>query len=509
MYTIIDILRGHECRDLAKKTAVIDGSRSITYGDLLSASRGYSRILGERGLERGDRVGIYLRRSLDAVVAFFGCYAAGAVPVFINEVLRPQQVNYILEHSGAAALITDTRLLLSVPEVVIHADQIINVDKTALSDGRDWSGSLISADLALIIYTSGSTGLPKGVMLSHQNLLAGAHIVADYLKLSGEDIVISLLPFSFDYGLNQLLSTLAVGGTLVIQRSMTPPDICRTLERHQVTGMAAVPTLWLQLCEGRSPFLKTNFPALRYVTNSGGRLPEHVITLIRQAHPHVDVYLMYGLTEAFRSTYLPPHDVDARPGSIGKAIPNTEILIVNEHGGLCGVDEVGELVHRGATVGMGYWRDADSTAMIFRPHPAKEPGEDGIERVVFSGDLVKRDAEGYLYFIGRRDQLIKSMGFRVSPDEIEQTVHASDLVSNVVAFSVSSDDDDSKIVLAVKPKDAMAFDEEQLHRFCKRVMPPYMRPEIIWTIAEVSQTSTGKPDRVAIKEAYVHAFARA
>lgn len=507
-YTAFDLLAHCRKDGLEDKTAIIDGVRRITFGELLALALGHGRLLRESGLEKGDRVAIYLRRSVEAVIGFFATYVAGGVPVFINEVLRPKQVNYILEHSGASVLITDTRQLLNVPEPAIPRDRIRNLDEVRPSARECSPVSMIGADLALIIYTSGSTGFPKGVMVSHDNLVSGAEIVADYLNLSQTDIVISLLPFSFDYGLNQLLTMLLVGGTLVIQRSPAPPDICRTLERERVTGMAGVPALWLQLCDRYSPFLKTSFPYLRYLTNSGGQVPEGIVKLLRKTHPHVEMYLMYGLTEAFRSTYLPPDQVDVRPTSIGKAIPNVEILIVNEAGKLCGVDEVGELVHRGATVTMGYWQDPESTAKVFRPYPLNGAERGGFERSVFSGDLVKRDADGYLYFVGRRDQLIKSKGFRVSPEEIERWVYASDLVAGVVAFAVSSNDGDSEIVLAVIPKEPETFREERLHQFCKSEMPSYMRPHVIWRIERIPQTSSGKPDRVAVKQTYVDTVTR-
>jgi acyl-CoA synthetase (AMP-forming)/AMP-acid ligase II len=243
-------------------------------------------------------------------------------------------------------------------------------------------------------------------------------------------------------------------------------------------------------------------PQLRYITNSGGRLPEHIVRLIRAAHPHVQVYLMYGLTEAFRSTYLPPDQVDHRPSSIGKAIPNVEVLVINEEGRRCKPGEVGELVHRGANMSMGYWRDPDATARVFRPHPLEAFRNGRSELVVFSGDLVKIDAEGYLYFVGRGDQLIKSRGVRVSPEEIERCIASSNLVSNVVSFAVPRDETDSDIVAAVIPKEPSSFREEALEEFCKREMPEYMWPRIIWRMATFPLTPSGKPDRGKVREMY-------
>lgn len=506
LYTVPDILRRSQCPGLSDKVALVDGPRRMTYAELWERSQSYANVLKEKGLQIGDRVAVFLPRSIEAVAALFATFLCGGVAVVIHERLHSRQVQHILEHSEAACLVTDSRQLLYVPELQCPHVQLMNVDQASL-DGTPCRGERrIGADLALILYTSGSTGLPKGVMLSHHNLLSGAQIVADYLHLTDTDRIISLLPFSFDYGLNQLLTALLVGGTLVIQRSLFPPDICHTLGREQITGMAGVPTLWLQLTGRLSPFGNRAFPHLRYITNSGGRLPERTVRLIRKAHPHVQLYLMYGLTEAFRSTYLPPDQVDRRPSSIGKAIPNVEVFVLNSEGRACHVGEIGELVHRGANIAMGYWRDPESTAQVFRPHPFQEYGHGDRELVVFSGDLVKRDAEGYLYFVGRKDQLIKSRGFRVSPEEIESSLVASNLLAHVVAFAVPKDEGDSEIVAAVIPSGPSSFRDEALREFCKNEMPEYMRPSVIWILDEFPLTTSGKPDRCKMREMYVAGY---
>lgn len=499
-YTAADILFQHRAGRLSGKVAVVDGPRRVTYAELLESALRHAALLKDAGVKKGDRVGIFLRRSVEAAVALFGAFFAGAVAVVIHDRLRAWQVRYIVEHSEASLLVTDSSQLLYVAEPVADDTKIINLDRATASRSIAARERTIGADLSLIIYTSGSTGLPKGVMLSQANVLSGTQIVADYLNLTEHDTIISLLPFSFDYGLNQLLTSLLVGGTLVIERSFFAPDICATLQRERVTGMAGVPTLWVHMCQERSPFLHTNLPALRYVTNSGGRLRESIVLRIRRSQPHVAVYLMYGLTEAFRSTYLPPEEVDRRPTSIGRAIPNTEILIVDDKGRPCPAGKTGELVHRGPTVAMGYWRDAESTARVFRAHPFASPSSAG-ETVVFSGDLVRSDHEGYLYHVGRRDQLIKVNGFRVSPDEIETSIASSGIVEHVVAFGIRGGVDD-EIVVAIVPREPSAFREEPLRRHCKDQMPEYMQPRVFWCIDRIPLTSTGKPDRVAIKSVY-------
>lgn len=484
----------------AQKVAIVDGGHRVTYAELRRRAESHRASLQDQGVRKGDRVVIFLPRSVEAVVALFGTWFAGGVAVIANERLRSQQVHHVVQHSAASCVVTDDRQLRSVPH--FPCDRVINVDREALQAPRPHE-HCTGADLAALVYTSGSTGLPKGIMLSHDNLLSGTRIVAGYLDLTERDVILSVLPFSFDYGLNQLLTALLVGGTLVIQRSMFPPDVSKTLVRERITGVAGVPTFWVQLSGRHSPFLKTAYPDLRYITNSGGRVPEDVVRSIRAAHPGTQIFLMYGLTEAFRSTYLPPDQVDHRPASMGRAIPEVEILVINDRGTRCAPGEIGELVHCGANVSMGYWRDPENTALRFRPHPLRPHADGRPERVVFSGDLVTTDAEGYLYYVGRKDKQIKSRGVRVSPEEIERYIHSSTVVSQVVSFAVARDDGDSDIVAAVIPADESCFREATLEEFCRNEMPEYMQPRVFWAMAEFPLTSSGKPDRCEIERLYV------
>jgi acyl-CoA ligase (AMP-forming) (exosortase A-associated) len=501
LYTVCHLLAQHE-RTGTTHVALVDGEERVRYPELCTRVRRFAALLRARGVRRGDRVAIFLRRSADLVVAYLASHFAGAVAVVVNEKLRVQQVEYVLAHSGAVLLVTDGSMLQTMPELDMGSLELVTLDGLPMpAEGVDGI-PVVGKDLAMIIYTSGSTGMPKGIMLSHQNLVEGALIVSDYLALSERDIVISLLPFTFDYGLNQLLSMLLVGGTLVIQRSLFPPEICKTLEREKVTGMAGVPLLWNQLASRLSPFLKRSFPYLRYATNTGGPFPQTLVPRFREAHPQVQLFLMYGLTEAFRSTYLPPDQVDRRPGSIGKAIPNVEILVVNERGEECAADEPGQLVHRGALVSLGYWHDPEATARVFRPHPYGASQEGREEIVVYSGDTVKRDAEGFLYFVGRTDQMIKSQGVRVSPEEIEHYIHSSGMVTAVVAFSAVNGNE-TAIVAAVIPREPASFVPAALEEFCRRELPEYMQPAKFWCLETFPETTSGKPDRTKLKDAYV------
>jgi acyl-CoA synthetase (AMP-forming)/AMP-acid ligase II len=348
--------------------------------------------------------------------------------------------------------------------------------------------------VAQIIYTSGSTGLPKGVALSHANIWAGMQAVTSYVGISSGDRIASLLPFSFDYGLNQLLCAVGTGATLVIERSPIAARIIATLREREVTVLAAVPPLWLQLLDVKD-FRAAPLPVLRAMTNSGGRLPQDAVSALRRSQPHADVFLMYGLTEAFRSTYVRPELVDRKPTSIGQAIPGAEVLVVRKDLSRCDSGEVGELVHRGPTVALGYWDDPDATAQVYRPHPLRPPGTPDAERVVFSGDLVYRDEENDLFFVGREDVMIKTLGYRVSPDEVADALYASGQVVEALVAAEPDDVRGQRIVAYVVLKKGGRLD--RLEEFAVSEMPRYMQPSRIEVREELVRTTSGKHDAAA------------
>jgi acyl-CoA ligase (AMP-forming) (exosortase A-associated) len=337
---------------------------------------------------------------------------------------------------------------------------------------------VIDTDMAAILYTSGSTGKPKGVVLSHRNMVAGAKSVASYLDNNADDTLLAALPLSFDAGFSQLTTAFHAGARVVLLNYLLPRDVLKTLAREKVTGLTAVPPLYIQLSE-------LDWPAeisehLRYFANTGGRMPRETLAKLRAHLPKSKPFLMYGLTEAFRSTYLPPEEVDRRPDSIGKAIPNAEILVLREDGSACAAHEPGELVHRGALVGMGYWNDHEKTAERYKPLPANTPGRDaGLvlpEIAVFSGDTVRSDEEGFLYFIGRRDEMMKTSGYRVSPTEVEEVLYATRLVGECVAFGVDHPTLGHAIQVIATPGTGGTLDTAALLTECRRRMPAYMVP---------------------------------
>ena len=344
----------------------------------------------------------------------------------------------------------------------------------------------------MIIYTSGSTGTPKGVMLSHRNIVTGARCVARYLGLEEDDRLLSVLPYSFDYGLNQLTTMMLVGGTVIHQPVAMAAEVVKSICTHGVTGLAAVPPLWSQIVRllDAQPAL---FPTLRRVTNSGGKVPPNVLQRMPKVLPGVKIFLMYGLTEAFRSTYLPPHKLREKPGSIGRAIPGVEVFVIKHGEGLAGPGEQGELVHRGPLVSMGYWGQPELTGQKIRFCPELEDLI-GDEKVVYSGDTVQIDEDGDLWFVGRNDAMIKTSGFRLSPDEVEELAYRSGTVAECVAFGMADDELGQTVHLIVTP--LPEFDKVAFLRHCRSVMPHYMLPRHIhiWPDA-MPRTASGKLNR--------------
>ena len=488
-------------------TAVLDGTQTASYRDLANRVLRLADRLVSAGVEPGQRVVIYLDKTLDSVVALYAAWAAGAVAVPANEGLRSRQVQHIVTDSEATLVISEARKLSRLDGDALAGRPLLALERGEAPEGDPEPGPAVARQpelrggptAAAILYTSGSTGLPKGILISHANLVAGSRIVSGYLQLASSDRIISVLPFSFDYGLNQLLTSVRQGATLVLQRSHFSPDICRTLIEQQITVMAAVPPLWIQLQERHSPFPRMAFPRLRVLTNSGGVFPVELVARYRAQLPKARLYLMYGLSEAFRSTYLPPELVDVKTASMGKAIPETDILVLAEDGSIAADDQPGELVHRGPTVALGYWRNPEATALRFRPDPFPLDSNQGSgQLVVYSGDVVRRDRDGFLYFLGRRDQQIKTQGFRVSPEEVEQIIYASGLASEAAVCAQPDAVAGSALVAHVVPRNPGAFTQEAFMAFCRREMPSYMIPKAVLIHESLPRTASGKLDRGAV-----------
>jgi acyl-CoA ligase (AMP-forming) (exosortase A-associated) len=366
------------------------------------------------------------------------------------------------------------------------------------TDGDVYAAQAIDVDMAAILYTSGSTGQPKGVVLSHRNLIAGAESVSHYLGNTADDVILSALPFSFDAGLSQLTTAFSVGAHVVLLNYMLPADVVRLCARHRVTGLTGVPPLWIQIADEDWPREATQ--QLRYFANTGGRMPKATLDKLRVLFPGAAPFLMYGLTEAFRSTYLDPVEVDRRPGSIGKAIPNAEILVVRPDGSLCDPGEEGELVHRGALVALGYWNDPERTAERFRPFPTRESALCTGEMAVWSGDTVVRDEDAFFYFVGRNDEMIKTSGYRVSPTEIEEAAYDTGLVRDAVALGVPDLKLGQHVVLVVSPTIGTRIDVDSLLARMRQALPRYMLPQQVEVRVEIPRSPNGKFDRTLLRK---------
>lgn len=502
----------------SSKTALKYKSTSLTYAELAEQVERLSRALVDIGVEKQDRVAIYLPKCLENVVAIFATAAAGAVFVPINPALKPHQVSHILLDCDAKVLITtqgkcralNTALgyCVALQTVALidgvdsidqetHAQRLILWDNLIDNPVSPHSHRVIDSDIVSLIYTSGSTGDPKGVILSHRNMVTGAKSVAQYLKNSSSDRILAVLPLSFDYGMSQLTTAFLVGATVVLINYLLPMEVLNTLAQERITGLAAVPPLWNLLVE--LPWPGEVASNLRYITSSGGVVPLETTELLRQVLPNTEIFLMYGLTEAFRSTYLEPDQVVKRPNSIGKAIPNAEVLVLRSDGTPCAVEEPGELVHRGSLVAMGYWNDVEATKQRFRPIPNRIDAMPVNELAVWSGDIVKMDSEGYLYFLRRDDDLIKTMGYRVSPHEIEEIFYRTGLVSEVVALGIPHSAIGQSIVLVVMLKDGTEVTEKQLLDQCKQRLANYMMPAEIIFRTTLPTNPNGKVDRKKLK----------
>jgi acyl-CoA ligase (AMP-forming) (exosortase A-associated) len=501
----------------AEKEALVQGDRRLNYGELARQTTALAAGLRCAGIARGDRVGIYLEASVEQVLSIFAISEAGGVFVPINAQLFPEQVAHIIRDCGMKALITKASKLAPLTGLLAHITSlefiVVTGDETpvgvllpvhrledlcAVSMPANRGEQSISKDLAAILYTSGSTGKPKGVMLSHANVIAGSSIVSTYLEITAAERILAVLPFSFDAGLNQVMTAFQQGATAILINFVFARDIVQVLLKERITGLAGVPTLWSLLAQSNSTLQKQPLPDLRYITNTGGAMPQAVLTVLRKAVPTTKIFLMYGLTEAFRSTYLSPSELDRRPTSMGKAIPDTEILVINESGRLCKPGEVGELVHRGPTVSMGYWGRPEDTNRALRPNPLIPPELGDCERVCYSGDLVKLDEDGFLYFVGRRDTMIKSSGFRISPTEVEEALFQSGQLRQAAVIGIPDETLGQYIKAFVVPRDG-SVEPGELIAYCGERVPRYMVPKTIEVLDELPKTSSGKVDYPALR----------
>ena len=503
---------------LPSRSALRSVSKTVSYSELWSAARRVACALEERGVRCGERVAIWLPNSVEFVVAIYATSLLGAVFVPISATMRRRQVRHIVQDCSPSVLITTTMRASRLIEIVENAPFLIvtaesdsgTVDPEAAKDAVvvDWmqlekdGNSRLSEftgsddSLAALLYTSGSTGLPMGVMVSHGNLVAGATTVAGYLHNNQSDRIAAAVPFSFDYGLSQLTTAVSVGAEVVITGYSLPATMISDVARYGITGLAGVPNMWIQL--SRQDWGEKARQSLRYITNSGGRLPTQVVGELQRKLGSAKIFLMYGLTEAFRSTYLDPAELPQRSDSIGKPVPGERLFVLRKDSSECSPMERGELVHYGHLVTKGYWKRAEDTARRFRDLPGRLIGNGGEKTGVWTGDIGFVDHDGFYYFVERTDAQIKSSGYRISPTEIEDVVASCGGIKDVVAVGVPSPETGQEVGLAVATDADSVMVERAIRRACAAELPPHMQPNAIRIYVDLPRLHNQKTDRAAI-----------
>jgi amino acid adenylation domain-containing protein len=480
-------------RRFPDKTALVAGERRLSYRELAAMARAIAAQLRSRGLARGERVVVFLDNSPETVAALFGVLEAGGVFSVVNPSTKLDKLAYILNNCGARAVVTEPRLQALAAEAAKGAPSV----GFMLTAPFDFSAEDLPAkteagvdlDLAMIVYTSGSTGFPKGVMMTHQNIVAAATSITTYLESVPDDVVLSVLPLAFDYGLYQALMCAKVGATLVLEKSFTYPAVLLDkLRRERVTGLPLVPTIAAVLLQLKD--LKPGmFPALRYLTNTAAALPPAHIARLQELFPATRIFSMYGLTECKRCTYLPPEDLARKPGSVGIAIPGTEAYVVDEQGRKAPPHHTGELVIRGAHVMKGYWADPEATDRALKPGPYPW------EKVLYTGDLFRADEDGYLYFVARKDDIIKSRGEKVSPKEVETVLYELAGVREAAVVGVPDP------VLGMAIKAVVAVDPDaglsarDVIRHCAARLEDFMVPKAVEFREALPKSDNGKISR--------------
>ncbi len=497
----------HTAARLADKVALVCDKQRYTYADLDARSNALAHTLARSGVARGDRVVIFADNSVESVIAFWAVLKANAVVSVVNPLTKGDKLRYLLDDCRATALIADgilSRVFAPVVADSKHLKALVVVGKplstldkgptTVSFDEAVASGdagappprTCIDIDLAAIIYTSGSTGDPKGVMLTHRNMLTAGLSVSTYLGMREDDVVLCVLPLSFDYGLYQMLMSFRVGARMVLERSFTyPAQVLKTMVEEKVTGFPGVPTIFAILSENKN-LREYDFSSIRYVTNTAAALPVKHIEMLLDLFPQARIFSMYGLTECKRCTYLPPEDIHRKMTSVGIAIPNTEMWIVDEQDRKVGPNEVGQLVIRGATVMRGYWEKPEQTAKKLKPGPL--PGE----YVLYTGDYCKMDEEGYLYFVGRMDDVIKSRGEKVAPKEVENALVHIPGVKEVAVIGVPDEIFGQAIKAFVVPEKGAELTQKLILTEAKARLEAFMVPKYVEIVPDLPKTTTGK-----------------
>ena len=503
-------------RRLPEKEALVAANKRHTYAYLDRSATALAHALIRGGVARGDRVIVFADNTVQTYVSFWGVLKANAVVSIINPMTKEDKLAYYLNDCRATALITDGHLQGAFLPAALKSEHLKAVivsgrlDKEKLADlpgvvgweqaladlpaaARDPERCCIDIDLAAIIYTSGSTGDPKGVMLTHRNMIAAADAIGTYLDVRQDEVILCVLPMAFDYGLYQMIMAVRAGARLVLERSFSfPAAVLKVMVAEGVTGFPGVPTVFAALAEMKS-LKEFDFSKIRYVTNTAAALPVKHILMLRDLFPAARIYSMYGLTECKRCTYLPPEDIEKKPESVGFAIPNTELWIVDDQGRKLGPGQVGQLVIRGATVMKGYWEKPEATAEKLRPGPL--PGE----QVLYTGDFCRLDEDGYLYFVGRMDDIIKSRGEKVSPKEVEAVLCDIRGVREAAVIGVPDELLGQAVKAFVVLEQNVEMTERDVQRECAARLENFLVPKHVAFVPDLPKTTTGKIKKTDLK----------
>jgi amino acid adenylation domain-containing protein len=522
--TLVHDWLSRSARRLPGKVALVCGQEGWTYKDLDERSSHLARALLNRGLLRQDRVVILLDSSGETVISLYGTLKAGGVFVILAGSVKGAKLRYILDNSDASILITHTNKAKVVSDALRDGqesckrviwvgpkkgipeelssrsaswEELFSDFTGGLADLKEQTANtlprLIDLDLATLIYTSGSTGEPKGVMSTHHNMVSAARSIIQYVGNVEDDIILDVLPLSFDYGLYQVIMAFMFGGTVVLEKSFVYiHQILERIAKEGISGFPIVPTIVAMLLQMQD-LQKYEFGTLRYMTNTGAALPAEHIRRLRVMFPHVTMISMFGLTECKRVCYLPPEELDRRPSSVGKAMPNCEVFVVDQDGNEAAPGETGELIVRGSNVMQGYWKDPDLTGKVYRP------GRYAGERILYSGDYFRTDGEGFLYFLGRKDDMIKSKGERVGAKEVENNICCMEGVAEVAVIGVPDEILGEAIKAFIVLADGAKITEKDVLKHCSRNMETFMVPKYVEFMDSLPKTPNGKIDKKQVK----------
>lgn len=500
------------------KVAVIFENMYFTYSDIERMSNYMMQNLKECSICKGERVIIKLGNCVDAIVAFWAVLKLDAIVSIIDANTKLDKLIYILNNSSASVLITnkiedDVMNVLSkncsnlrnvlmpycnnniAKEIQPLMIKYYSVDNDSKNDKYNHKVFYenISSDIAMIIYTSGSTGEPKGVTLTHRNMLVASHSINTYLENKEEDIVLCALPLSFDYGLYQMIMSISMGATLVLEKDFVWPHLfLKQIQKNKVTAIPLVPSM-VGLLQKAISIAKYDYSTVRYVTNTGAALSIDHISILKNIFPNAEIFSMYGLTECKRCTYLPPKYIETKPTSVGIAIPNTELWIVDENNNKVGPNVVGQLVIRGETIMKYYWNNPIATKEKLKYDPYYD------EYLLYTGDFAELDQEGFLYYRGRADEVIKSRGVKVSPKEIEDIIMLLPQVNEVAVFGKENNIYGEEICAVISVKDQKNIQCSDITNICQKFLEKEKIPTYIKFLSVLPKNTNGKIDKIVLK----------